>query len=58
MSLFDFSGAEDFRPDGFWPPSEGASLDINEVLSRGSDDLGLEVGTDGYLVLIEGSDFD
>ncbi|GAB4372245.1 MAG: hypothetical protein Kow00114_33600 [Kiloniellaceae bacterium] len=58
MSVFDASGAAELRPDGRWPQDGGASLDIDEILSRGGDDLGLEVDGDGYLTLIEGSDFE
>lgn len=57
MSSFDTS-AEDFRPDRRWPQLENDSLDIDEVLSRSRDDLGIGIDGDDFLVLIEGTDFD
>lgn len=58
MSLYDASGAEDFRPDRRWPQLENDSLDIDEVLSRSRDDLGIDIDGDDFLVLIEGADID
>lgn len=58
MSLFDTSGAEDFRPDRRWPQPENDSLDIDEVMSRSRDDLGIDIDGDDFLVLIEGADFE
>jgi len=54
MSSFDDAGAEDFRPDRVWPQLESDSLDIDEVLSRSRDDLGIDIDDEGYLLLIEG----
>ena len=58
MSLFETSGAADFRPDRRWPKLENDSLDIDEVMARSRDDLGIDIDGDDFLVLIEGADVD
>jgi hypothetical protein len=56
MKLFDFRRSPAYRPDGVWQLEQGDSLKVDDLLSRGSDDLGLEVGSDGFLQLTEGVD--
>ncbi|MEQ9606107.1 MAG: hypothetical protein RLN99_00405 [Kiloniellaceae bacterium] len=53
MSLFETSSAQELRPDRSWPPFENDSLDIDEVMSRSRDDLGIDIDADDFLVLIE-----
>ena len=56
MKLFDFRRSPAYRPDGIWQVYLGDRLKVDDLLSRGSDDLGLEVGSDGFLRLTEGVD--
>jgi len=58
MSAFETSVTANFRPDRRWPPLENDSLDIDEVMSRSRDDLGIDIDADDFLVLIEGADDD
>ena len=58
MTLFSDSGADDFKPDRVWPQSDGDYIEIDELLSRSGGDLVLDVDPAGYLLLIEGADFD
>jgi hypothetical protein len=63
MSLFDTSGAEDFRPDITLLQiggdcREADYLELDEVLSRSGNDLALEADGEGYLQLIEVADFE
>lgn len=51
MTVIDFQAAIQQR-------AAGGRLDIDDLVLRGSEELGLEVDTEGYLVLTEGEDFD
>jgi hypothetical protein len=55
MTLFDF------RASGGLPPGldlESDRLELDDLLSFGGDDLGLDVDSSGHLVLTEGVDFE
>jgi len=58
MSLFEFRGQSDAWTDSLQPATSDSSLSLDDVLSYGSDDLGLEVDDSAYLILTEGHDFD
>ena len=58
MTHYEFRAVVAVRPDGRRQPTDGESLRIDDLLSRGSDGLGLEVDGDGKLVLSEGADFE
>ena len=55
MTLYDYraSGALVLGDE-----SGGSRLEIDDVLSFGGDDLGLDVDSNGHLVLTEGVDFE
>ncbi|MGF1631994.1 MAG: hypothetical protein ACFCUT_21160 [Kiloniellaceae bacterium] len=56
MKLFDFRRSPAYRPDNVRLLHRGDSLKVDELLLLGSDDLGLEVDSDGFLKLTEGVD--
>lgn len=64
MTLIDFRRASGFRGVSIFPSNavfevaDDAFLGIDDILSRGGDDLGLDVDKTGHLVLVEGKDFD
>lgn len=51
MTVIDFQAAREQR-------AATSSIDIDDLVLRGSEELGLEVDTAGYLVLTEGEDFE
>ena len=55
MTLFDFRASGD-PPPGLDLDSD--RLELDDVLSFGGDDLGLDVDSSGHLVLTEGVDFE
>jgi hypothetical protein len=40
------------------PPEDAVILEVDDLLSRSGDDLGLDVDASGHLILVEGRDFD
>lgn len=62
MTLFDFRTPRDSRPDAQVCSTGqgvgGESLELDDLLSYASDDLGLKVDESGCLVLTEGVDFE
>jgi hypothetical protein len=54
MTLFDYrnTGSVLVNADG------GGCLELDDLLSFGGDDLGLDVDPSGHLVLTEGVDFE
>ena len=55
MTLFEYRNT-----GALLPVSEagGSHLEIDDVLSFGGDDLGLDIDSSGHLVLTEGVDFE
>ena len=58
MTLYQDADAESFRPDRTGQALMSDYLELDEVLSRGGNDLGIEIDSEDFLVLVEGSDFD
>jgi hypothetical protein len=58
MMLFDLRGGYESRPNGAFRQRETDCLELDDLVSRAGDDLGLEVDAVGYLVLTEGEDFE
>jgi len=56
--LFDLRALGGLRPQPPAAPANEDSLALDDLVSRGGDGLGLDVDATGYLVLIEGRDFD
>ncbi|NIA68993.1 hypothetical protein HBA54_10350 [Pelagibius litoralis] len=48
----------DFQAAAIQHRAPAVRLDLDDLVLRGSEELGLEVDTEGYLVLTEGEDFD
>jgi hypothetical protein len=55
MTLFDFRSTGGIAPDS---ETGDGHLELDDVLSFGGDDLGLDVDSSGHLVLTEGVDFE
>jgi hypothetical protein len=55
MTLFDFRTNRPLQQGGEF---DRGSLELDDLLSFGGDDLGLDVDSDGHLVLTEGVDFE
>lgn len=55
MTLFDYRASSVLFIDA---DRASGQLQIDDVLSFGGDDLGLDVDSSGHLVLTEGVDFD
>ena len=55
MTLFDFRTRSVLLQG---PEPDSNSLELDDVLSFGGDDLGLDIDSSGHLVLTEGVDFE
>jgi hypothetical protein len=62
MTLFDFRMPRGSQPDAgacsLGQAAGGDCLELDDLLSFGGDDLGLEVDESGCLMLTEGADFE
>lgn len=56
MSPIELRELFGLRQNGLAGLSYDRILKVDDLLSRGSDDLGLDVDASGYLVLVEGGD--
>ncbi|MEO3430548.1 hypothetical protein AAFN88_16960 [Pelagibius sp. CAU 1746] len=58
MTPSELSALFGLGPSGSSGLSRDRFLKVDDLLSRGGDDLGLDVDPSGRLVLVEGRDFD
>ena len=56
MTLFDFRGSSALDLDTTAHAPASDPLQIDDLLSRGSEELGLAVDGEGFLILSEGVD--
>lgn len=58
MTVIDFCAFAASRPPPPGGAAEDGALELDDLVSRGGDDLAFDVDATGHLVLVEGSDFD